>query len=214
MKTIALVAGGPKENLADLTIFNQREIMWVGIDRGVRYIEEAGFTPANAFGDFDSISSEEHKKLKKDLPHLSTYPSEKDQTDTEIALEWAINQKPDQIYLFGATGGRIDHMLANLYLLIKSPSTLSKIELIDRQNHITLYGPGTYKVKRKNELRYISFIALTPDVIGLTLEGFKYPLKNCHIRLGSTLCISNELIYEVGTFSFLDGILIMIRSRD
>jgi thiamine pyrophosphokinase len=63
-------------------------------------------------------------------------------------------------------------------------------------------------------LKYVSFIPISHEVHGITLEGFKYPLKNCHIHLGSTLCISNELINELGTFSFHDGIILMIRSRD
>jgi thiamine pyrophosphokinase len=46
------------------------------------------------------------------------------------------------------------------------------------------------------------------------LEGFKYPLKNRHIFFGSTLCISNELIYDFGTYSFTNGILLVIRSCD
>ncbi|MGQ4664578.1 thiamine diphosphokinase [Metabacillus halosaccharovorans] len=214
MTTISLVAGGPKENLADLTKYHSDEMIWVGIDRGSRYLLDLNIPLHYAFGDFDSISYKEHESLKTKIPNLNTLPSEKDKTDTEIALDWAISQKPDQIYIFGATGGRLDHLLGNIHLLIKSTSTLSKIDIIDQQNQITLYTSGTYKVKRKIEWDYISFIAITSDIHGLTLDGFKYPLKNCHIRLGSTLCISNELIGDVGTFSFQEGILLMIRSRD
>lgn len=214
MTTIALVAGGPRENLANLTKYHTDEMIWVGIDRGSSYLLDLNLPLHYAFGDFDSISEKEHENLKTKIPDLNTLPSEKDKTDTEIALDWAISQKPDKIFIFGATGGRLDHMLGNIYLLTKSTSTLSKIDLIDQQNRITLYTPGTYTVKRQMEWNYISFIAISPDIHGLTLEGFKYPLKNCHIRLGSTLCISNELIGDVGTFSFQDGILLMIRSRD
>ncbi len=214
MTTIALVAGGPMENLADLTRFKSEEMIWVGIDRGARYLLDLCLPIDYAFGDFDSVSTQEHEHLKAKIPNLSTLPSEKDKTDTEIALNWAITQKPDQILIFGATGGRIDHLLGNIHLLMKSTSTLAKIDLIDRQNKITLYSPGTYTVKRQNEWDYISFVAVSPDVHGLTLNGFKYPLNNCHIRIGSTLCISNELMHNEGTFSFREGILLMIRSRD
>ncbi|HZH60791.1 MAG TPA: thiamine diphosphokinase [Metabacillus sp.] len=214
MKIIALVAGGPRENLANLTKYHTEEMIWVGIDRGSRYILDLNLPLCYAFGDFDSITEKEHENLKTKIPDLNTLPSEKDKTDTEIALDWAISQKPDQIFIFGATGGRLDHLLGNIHLLTKTTSTLSKIDLIDQQNRITLYIPGTYTVKRQMEWNYISFIAISPDIHGLTLEGFKYPLKNCHIRLGSTLCISNELVGDVGTFSFQDGILLMIRSRD
>ncbi|XBO87183.1 hypothetical protein AAGG52_10200 [Bacillus licheniformis] len=61
---------------------------------------------------------------------------------------------------------------------------------------------------------YISFLPFTETVKNLSLKGFKYSLNKCHIALGSTLCISNELIHSQGAFSFSEGILIMIRSTD
>jgi thiamine pyrophosphokinase len=213
MKTIALVAGGPKENIPQLIGYDHDEVTWVGIDRGVIYVQESGLPLTYAFGDFDSITNNEKSQLTKSLPNLTIYSTEKDQTDTELALEWALQQKPEKIHIFGATGGRIDHMLGNIHLLLKV-NAISKIEIIDCQNHITLYTPGTYTIEKHKDLKYISFIPFSHEVKGITLEGFKYPLKNCHISIGSTLCISNELIVDPGTFSFHDGIILMIRSRD
>ena len=65
-----------------------------------------------------------------------------------------------------------------------------------------------------SDKKYISFVPVSLNINGLTLEGFKYPLKDCHISIGSTLCISNELIRDYGTFSFSEGILIVVRSSD
>ena len=65
-----------------------------------------------------------------------------------------------------------------------------------------------------NHFKYISFIPISTEVKGITLEGFKYPLTGCQIGLGSTRCISNELITDCGTFSFSEGILMIIRSTD
>jgi thiamine pyrophosphokinase len=214
MKTIALVAGGPKENLPQLLDYDHKDVIWVGIDRGVLYIQELGLPLAYAFGDFDSISKDEKNELTKYFPNLSIYSAEKDKTDTELALEWALQQKTETIQIFGATGGRIDHMMGNIHLLLKTTTVLSNIEIIDIQNHITLFTPGTYTIKKHKDWKYISFIPISHEVKGITLEGFKYPLINCHISIGSTLCISNELIHELGTFSFHDGIILMIRSRD
>jgi thiamine pyrophosphokinase len=216
MKIIALVSGGPEENLPELKDYHNDEVTWVGIDKGAFYIRSSGLPLSHAFGDFDSITNDERAELKALLPNLSIESAEKDQTDTEIALDWALEQKIAKIQIFGATGGRIDHMLGNIQLLVKSTTAhaMSKIEIIDRQNRITLFRPGTYTIEKQIGWRYISFIPMSHEVNGITLEGFKYPLKNCHIRIGSTLCISNELTHELGTFSFNEGILLMIRSRD
>ncbi|KKI92564.1 thiamine pyrophosphokinase [Bacillus sp. SA1-12] len=214
MKTIALVAGGPKEYLPKLTDYHHQNVTWVGVDKGVLYLKNSGLPIAYAFGDFDSISDREKKELTSSLPNISLYSAEKDKTDTELALDWALQQQHEKILLFGVTGGRIDHLLGNIHLLIKAISCKTNIEIIDRQNHITLFASGTYTIKKHKDLKYVSFIPISHEIKGMTLEGFKYPLKNCHIALGSTLCISNELIDELGTFSFHDGILLMIRSRD
>ena len=88
------------------------------------------------------------------------------------------------------------------------------IFLIDKQNILSLKGPGSYKIEKRLDKKYISFVPLTLKVKGLTLDGFKYPLNNRHISIGSTLCISNELISDYGTFSFSEGILLVIRSND
>jgi thiamine pyrophosphokinase len=90
----------------------------------------------------------------------------------------------------------------------------TRITLIDRNNFIYAVKSGVHSIPLLPEFRYVSFFPITPIVRNLSLKGFKYPLTDCHIPLGSTLCISNELINDSGTFSFDKGILMVIRSRD
>jgi thiamine pyrophosphokinase len=209
---IHILGGGPNEFIPDLHSYHKKEVIWVGVDRGVITLLKAGITPMKAFGDFDSITQAELEWVQTRLNEIEIWPSEKDKTDMDIALDWALAQKADKIRIFGATGGRLDHLFGNIQLLIKNVKT--NIEIIDRQNMITAHEPGEYVIENDPFYRYISFIPITMDVKGITLRGFKYPLTNCHIQLGSTLCISNELIQSYGTFSFSEGILMMIRSKD
>ncbi|MBM7692313.1 thiamine pyrophosphokinase [Peribacillus deserti] len=215
---ICILAGGPLELVPDLHPYKDRpDVIWAGVDRGVYSLIRIGIQPNEAFGDFDSVTSEELNFLQEQLGHLHIYPSQKDQTDLEIALEWAMSKKPEKIILFGATGGRADHYLANIQLLaqpglINQPQ--SHIYIEDTTNILFLKTPGTYGVKKLQNKKYISFIPITPEIKGITLRGFKYPLENRNISMGSTLCISNELLYEDGTFSFEEGILLVVRSSD
>lgn len=209
---IHILAGGPREYVPSIQSYDSEDVRWIGVDRGVITLLEAGILPYKAFGDFDSISNKELEWVQSKLNNLEIWRAEKDQTDTDIAVEWAVKQNPQKIRIFGATGGRIDHLFGNVQLLIKNIAI--DIEIIDRQNVITAHGPGEYKVINNNAYKYISFLPMTPEVKGITLKGFKYPLINCHIPLGSTLCISNELIQSYGTFSFSEGILLMIKSKD
>jgi thiamine pyrophosphokinase len=213
---INILAGGPEDLLPDLTEYLEEDSIWVGVDRGVFHLLKREIIPTIAFGDFDSVSPQEFSYIQDHVTELMRYKPEKNETDLELALNWAINQKPTIIRLFGATGGRLDHLFANVHLLINPLKAKSRasIFIIDRHNIIFLKEPGTYTVEKSSVEKYISFVPLTLNVSNLTLDGFKFPLLNRHISLGSTLCISNELISEYGTFSFSEGILIVIRSHD
>lgn len=213
---INILAGGPEELLPDFTDYTEENAIWVGVDRGVFHLLNRKIIPEIAFGDFDSVSSEELEFIERQVSKMKRYKPEKDETDMELALNWALAQKPTIIRLFGATGGRLDHLFANVHLLLnplkeKNPAC---VYLIDRHNIAFLKEPGSYSIEKMKTKKYISFVPLTLEVSGITLEGFKFPLKNKHISLGSTLCISNELISDYGTFSFSEGILIVIRSHD
>jgi thiamine pyrophosphokinase len=213
---INILGGGPVELLPDLNHYNEEDSIWVGVDRGVFTLINKGIQPNIAFGDFDSVSSQELIQIENTVKHLEKFKPEKDETDMELALNWALEQKPAQIRIFGASGGRLDHFFANVQLLI-SPVLAQKnteIFLIDRKNIIFVKAAGKYKIKKIPDKKYISFVPVSLNIKDLTLEGFKYPLKDCHISIGSTLCISNELIRDSGTFSFSEGILIVVRSCD
>ena len=214
---LAIMAGGPidhipeKEELKNLP----GDTKWIGIDRGVLTLFDYGIIPEMAVGDFDSVSEEEMQLIDQNVRFIKTAQPEKDETDMEIALSWATRQNPSSLYIFGATGKRQDHQFANIYLLLKVLEELPECqtEIRDRWNQISIYQPGTYSVYQ-SDFTYISFIPITGDIPSLSLIGFKYELKNRHISFGSTLCISNELIEPAGTFSFNNGILMMIRSKD
>lgn len=213
---INILAGGPEEILPNLHEYSSENDIWVGVDRGVYTLINKNIKPAIAFGDFDSVSKEELQVIEGHVKEMKRYKPEKNETDMELALNWAIKQEPVLIRIFGATGGRLDHLLANVHLLVKPvlEENHVNIVLIDNQNILSLKGPGSYKIEKRADEKYISFVPLTLDVKGITLRGFKYPLKNRHISIGSTLCISNELISDYGTFSFSEGILLVIRSND
>ncbi|MGG1679715.1 thiamine diphosphokinase [Neobacillus sp. NRS-1170] len=213
---INILAGGPEDLLPDMNEYDGKTTIWVGVDRGVFHLLKRNISPVIAFGDFDSVSPEELRFIESRVEELKRFKPEKDETDMELALNWALEQDPAIIRIFGATGGRLDHLFANVQLLLNPlrEKKAADICLIDRNNQVFLKEPGTYTIKKRKAEKYISFVPLTLEVSGITLEGFKFPLKNQHISLGSTLCISNELISDYGTFSFSEGILIVIRSHD
>lgn len=213
---IHILAGGPTQYLPDLTPYNVPNTCWVGVDKGVINLLDHGIVPEVGFGDFDSVSAAEMQRVEQYVSEVNRFQPEKDETDMELALNWAIAQNPETITIFGATGGRMDHTIGNIHLLLKPllQSNAVKIQVVDNKNIIYLTKPSTHAISRNPQLKYVSFFPITLEVKGLTLRGFKYPLTNCHIPMGSTLCISNELVEDNGNFSYEEGILMVIRSRD
>ncbi len=216
MKTIVIAAGSPDISLNALPEITG-EVIWAGADRGVYHLLKAGVIPERAFGDFDSLTQEELEWMRSKLEpmQINIYPKEKDKTDLELAVEWALAEpQTAAIHIIGATGGRLDHTLTNIQLLLKGLEADIPIILSDASNRVELLKPGTYETDRNTGYDYVSFLPFTESVEGLTLEGFKYPLENETIRWGSTLTVSNELSAESGTFSFAAGILLVIKSKD
>jgi len=216
MMKINILGGGPIDLLPALTKYQTNEDIWIGVDKGVFTLLSKGIKPKNAFGDFDSVTADELLIIEENVKELQKFKPEKDETDMELALVWALQQSPDKIRIFGATGGRLDHLFANIQLLINPlmNDNFVSIEIIDQKNIVFLKAPGSYIIKKIASKQYVSFIPITSEIRDLTLQGFKYPLTKHYIPLGSTLCISNELIDDCGHFSFSTGILMIVRSND
>ena len=214
---INIVAGGPGSYIPDLKRIAclDKEAVWLGVDRGTLCILDADIHLHGVFGDFDSISEEELKYVQDHCDLFFEFPPEKDSTDLELALEWAYRQRPDRITIYGATGGRMDHTLANIMMLANEKNIKQGIptRIVDRNNEMMLFEPGSYIVE-ETDFKYISFIPITSAVEGVTLVNFKYPLSNSTLYRGRTLSVSNELNFETGHFSFSTGILLVVRSRD
>ena len=212
--TIGIVGNGPEEALPDLTFYESTVDLWIGADRGALHIVRSGLKIHDAVGDFDSVTREEMKLIQDKVRNFSKLPSEKDETDLELALYKAFQLQPETILLFGVTAGRKDHELINIQLLYRILEKRITGKIIDRQNQLALTKPGTHTLKKDPDYPYVSFVPFSEVVEGITLKGFCYPLENETITWGSTLCISNELSHESGNFSYRRGILLLIKSRD
>ncbi|WP_225435205.1 thiamine diphosphokinase [Bacillus aerolatus] len=213
---MVLVAGGPELELADLEAFKEEGVYWIGVDRGTLYLLNRGIIPQAAFGDFDSVTAEEWRLIQQQVEVVHQFPPEKDETDLEIALMKAMEMKPEQLFILGATGGRLDHFFGTMSLLTSKyiVGSDTQIEVVDRFNRLSICGPGTRKAWKDPNYKYFSFFPVSGEVTGFTLDGFKYPLENHTVQAGSTLYVSNELAGESGTFSFTGGILMVVRSSD
>ncbi|BFH62190.1 thiamine diphosphokinase [Paenibacillus azoreducens] len=185
----------------------------IGADKGALFLISHGIHPDIAAGDFDSISLQELDLVRtKSRKVVECDPIDKDLTDTELAFELAIREQPDFILLVGGTGTRMDHTLANVQMLSHALQHHIQCAIMDQNNYITLTGS---KIEvRDLGFKYVSLLPMTPEVTGITLEGFQYPLNNATLKIGESLGISNVLIAPSGKVSIEGGLLLVIQSRD
>lgn len=213
---IVLVAGGPESVWPKLPKSEKKFVRWIGIDRGAWRLLKHGIIPDIAVGDFDSLSDDERSELMENVVDVVRVPPEKDLTDTELAFKIALERFPqaEKYQLIGGTGGRLDHLLANLFLVYQPcfSSLVEQFELVDRWNTVRFYRPGKYKVMKEEEKDYLTFLCMTP-VDQLTLSNVKYPLteKNFPVPISLT---SNEFLDGQAVFSFTSGLVAVIQSKD
>lgn len=217
--TVIIFSGGSiDKDFAEKFIESHKNSVLIAADRGIETMTEMGLVPDFIIGDFDSASEEavasvETLKKEFDIPVEKLVP-EKDDTDTEAAVTLALKHTVGDIYILGGTGTRLDHVLGNIAVLGKGHEAGRRIILQDSHNKIELLFEDTVVKKGEFFGKYISFFPFGDRVEGLTLEGFKYPLKDYSFGGFNSLGVSNELLADEGHVSFKSGVLIMVQSQD
>lgn len=187
----------------------------LAIDGALCTVDRLGIRPEVVLGDFDTVDEMLLARYRADEKIIfETHNPVKDATDTELAIEYAISHGAEKITILGALGGRMDHALANIQVLLLGLQANVPCEILDEQNRIMLLNRAHVFEKNQCFGKYLSFIPLTERVDNVTLTGFRYPLCNHTLTIGSSLGISNELVEESAEISFTGGILICIESRD
>ncbi len=197
MRTI-LVCAGPQEEVPDLRTFCQTDDFIVGVDGGVQTIESFGLTCNMTIGDFDSLGYVPEGAI--------VHPAEKDETDLELALRTVSEmERGEAIIIVGATGGRLDMTVQNVYLLKQYPEA----RLVTKREEVRYLAAGTYPVEA-GSYHYLSFIPLVPS--NLSLSGVKYPLDKHSVPVGGSLTVSNEWSASEAKVELHQGELLMMRT--
>jgi len=179
-------------------------------DGAARHLRPLNVIPAFIIGDMDSIDNETVRYFDKKGSTILTYPGDKDETDTQLAIEYALKLQPDEIFIFGALGGRIDHTLANISLLIMGVKQGIDIKIIDETCEIFIVNQQS--IVEGEAGKTVSLLPLSSEVAGVTLEGFEYPLSGGVMEIGRPYGISNRLIAEKGIITVKSGYLLVIRN--
>ena len=179
----------------------------IGADRGYFTLVENDILPQVAIGDFDSYTGE----IKCD--NTIVFPVKKDDTDSALAIEYAIKNGFEKIVVFGGIGGDLDHTIANISLVAKY--TKMGIDISFIHNDKVLFAVCNSSVSFKSEAKgRISVFSFGDKAKGVNESGLLYTLENAVLENCVPLGVSNEFIGEEATISVEDGILLLYTSRE
>lgn len=208
---IAVIAGGEWDAAWGKGQLQEVDFL-VCADSGGDAALAAGRVPDLLIGDLDSISEAGLSEIRRSGVKIEQYPQAKDETDLELALKDAITKAraagEKDILLYGASGGRIDHFLGNVALMLKAAFQGLRLILKDPQHEVwVLHGKQRIQGAVGQE---ISLIALTEKAIVRT-EGLAYPLNAESLWQYSPRGISNVFLGEEATVEVSEGYVLVVQ---
>ncbi len=218
MKKTALIISGGSINyeFAKEYVENNLHTLLIVADNGLKVADELGLQPDFAVGDFDTASIDLINKYKNKSTEFIEYNRKKDFSDTELAVDIALDNNCEEIHLLVALGSRFDHTLANVYLLQKAINNNVNAVIHDVNNRINIIGGNRRSIQlEKSVYKYFSLIPLSEKVTGINVTGAEYNLENailrmdCNYSLGISNEIKDKVIIEINT-----GYLLVIESKD
>lgn len=186
--------------------------MIICADGGAEHVLKCGQLPHVVIGDLDSIDRQTLDTLENNSIKIVKYPKEKDYTDTQLAVNYALEEGADEIILLGSVGDRLDHTLANVFLLVKLAAINIKSSVINEKNAVYITKDSIKLAGNKGDI--VSLIPVGGDVKGIYTEGLQYKLSGSEIKMGDPLGISNVFIDQQISIKIESGFLLVIKSRD
>lgn len=181
----------------------------IAADGGYKNALRLGVKVDILLGDFDSVG--EYKTDEN--VEIIKVPAEKDFTDTQLAVETAIERGADEIVIIGGLSGRLDHTLSNISIL-EDLSTRRIHALITDGNNRIRFINSTSTLIAKSGYKYVSILLASEKAKGVSAEGCKYPLKNAKLQRNVQYAISNEIDGNCALISVRKGSVYIVESKD
>ena len=204
-KKIVIVSGGELNEEFTLSVLREEAGCVIGVDRGMEFLYHHQIMPSYIVGDFDSVDQTiaAYYRDETDVP-IREFNPVKDASDTEIAIRLAMTLGCKEMIILGATGGRIE---------IPFQAGV-EAQILDPQNRIRLIDGDTVIKKDEAYGPFFSVFPLGAEVYHFNIEGAKYPLTDHTLSPYDSLCVSNQWLEDEVKISFMNGIVIMMETKD
>ena len=159
-------------------------------------------------GDFDSLGSIPDGDFE-----LVRVPAEKNSTDTQLAVDIAIERGADEIIIVSSTSGRVDHALSAMAILEYLWTKRIPAVVVNGQNRVRfIHDSGAIIIR--SQYKYFSVVTLDKTAKKVSIEGAKYPLVKKDIERGFQFAVSNEIVKNAALITVKKGSVYIIESRD
>lgn len=211
MKSYIFIGGEVDKSALESPI--SENTLVVAADSGYDNAKKLGYAERCDFivGDFDSTKERAFCSRAK----IIRVPSEKDETDTQLAINTAIENGADELYIIGGLSGRLDHTLSNIYLLEALAQEGIYASICDGYNRVRYLKERSSLLIQKSEYKYFGLIPADREIKGVVIDGAKYPLKNAKLEKNNpSFAISNEVTENFAMVSTKKGGLFVIESKE
>jgi thiamine pyrophosphokinase len=189
----------------------------IAADGGANHLLKMGILPEVVIGDLDSVDDDTLFELTNAEVRIEQFSEDKDETDIELALRYAVELQPSAILIVGALGGRLDQTLANLSIL--TDPSLPRIDIrLDDGVEEAFFCRGVAPNGGQAEVHgrsgdTVSLIPWQSPVEGVTTEGLQWPLYAETLYPDKSRGISNVMLSDRASVRFQSGLLLIVHRR-
>ncbi len=213
MKKVLIVANGRKNPAEFVRKLAKESDFVIGVDGGAEFLFENKIPFDAAIGDFDSVRNKKiPEELEKSEMEILKFPKEKDFSDTELAVRFALKKGYSDFTFTNSLGKRTDHLLFNISVMLFLLKRGKKCEILEQNEEIYITNKS---LELKNKKGYtVSVYPLTQTAVIENSYGLKYPLENIRIRKDSTLTLSNIAVQNKIRIKVKSGAILLIIEKE
>jgi thiamine pyrophosphokinase len=211
MSRIVIFANGEMPDIQQARSLLQPTDVIVCADGGSHYALEMGLQPNMVIGDLDSIGDEDRRRIQAAGIPVRQHSADKNETDLELTLHYALEQRPSAILVIAALGKRLDHTLGNIAALSDPGIASLDVRFDDGLDEVLFCRQNARLDGTIGDL--VSLIPWGAEVKGVQTSGLRWPLKAETLYPERTRGISNEMLDGTATVSVTSGLLLIIHHR-
>jgi thiamine pyrophosphokinase len=206
-RVVVFAGGDPVDPTLVTDIPNDARV--VAADSGLHHAQALGVPVDVVVGDFDSVDEAALQAAIAAGATVEQFPTAKDYTDLELALQTAVRLGAEEVWVVGGGGGRVDHFVANLLLLGSDDFAQLRVRALVDEARITVVRDRAELTGAVGSL--LTLVALSGPARGVVTDGLRFPLRHEDLLPGSTRGVSNEFAAPRATVALDDGVLLAVQ---